>query len=59
MRDPLKGSWFVDVFCEVIAENAWQYDLDDLWSEVSYTRVSVAKLQGVFSHLAIPYMISD
>lgn len=30
MRDRKNGAWFVDKFCEIVAENAWQYDLDTM-----------------------------
>lgn len=35
MRDTSKGTWFVDDFCRIVAENAWRYDLETMLGMVS------------------------
>lgn len=37
MRDKVHGAWFVNKFCEVVAENSWRYDLDTMLGMVSIT----------------------
>ncbi|XP_050537561.1 caspase-1-like isoform X2 [Daktulosphaira vitifoliae] len=43
-RDTVHGSWFIQKLCEVIRENAWQYDLDTMMGMVD---TEIKKLNSI------------